>query len=204
MTKTCSKCSMNKPHSAFKLFRRSSDGLAAWCIVCHATASREHYLQNKAARNETARAWAAANPEKARKASNDYHHRNKADRAQRAKEWGERNKDLRRATTAKRKAALLMATPAWADMAAIADVYKLAVRVQKESGIRMHVDHVVPLQSKYVCGLHIAANLRVLPGAENESKKNRFWPDMPTIERAYAQGKLFAPEIVKPEQGALV
>jgi hypothetical protein len=41
------------------------------------------------------------------------------------------------------------------------------------------VDHIVPLQSDIVCGLHNEFNLTVITKKANSEKRNYFWPDMP-------------------------
>ena len=66
------------------------------------------------------------------------------------------------------------ATPKWANLEAIREIYAFASAVPG-----VHVDHIVPLNSKIVCGLHCEANLQLLPAHANMSKGNRFWPDMP-------------------------
>jgi hypothetical protein len=53
-------------------------------------------------------------------------------------------------------------------------------RLREEvTGQKWEVDHIVPLQSPLVCGLHNEFNLRVITRFENRSKNNRHWPDMP-------------------------
>ena len=72
-----------------------------------------------------------------------------------------------------------MATPPWADVDAIRAVYGLAAEATCKTGKQHHVDHIVPLQSRLVCGLHVPANLQVIPREKNQAKGNRWWPDMP-------------------------
>lgn len=59
------------------------------------------------------------------------------------------------------------------------EVYELAVIRTSMTGILHEVDHIVPLTSAVVCGLHNEHNLRVLSASMNRSKGNRYWPDMP-------------------------
>lgn len=76
----------------------------------------------------------------------------------------------------RRRADLLRATPRWADEDAIYRFYSDATEQTTATGIRHEVDHIVPLHSRKVCGLHTEANLRVIPKRENASKGNRWWP----------------------------
>ena len=79
-----------------------------------------------------------------------------------------------RAESANRRARQLQATPAWADRAAIRAVYVMALDKERRTGIRQHVDHVIPLRGRIVSGLHVAENLQVLPARANVAKGNRF------------------------------
>lgn len=82
----------------------------------------------------------------------------------------------------KRKAQQKTSIPAWfseLDRFVMAEAAALCLLREHATGFKWHMDHVVPLQSNLVCGLHIAANIAVIPAAVNRSKKNRYWPNMP-------------------------
>jgi len=147
--------------------RKSAVRGAAWYVV-----NKEHvkalaaarYIANKAVILARNLAWSKENPEKRRAidtACKKLHPENG------------------RANTAKRRAKKLQATPAWADEFIIGEAYALALLRTKMLGFAWHVDHIVPLRSKMVCGLHVHTNLQVIPAAHNMSKGNRSWPDMP-------------------------
>ena len=90
------------------------------------------------------------------------------------KKWRQENKGRSQANVRNRQARKLMATPAWANLEAIARHYANAVYLTEFSGHLHHVDHIIPLQGKTVCGLHVENNLRAIPHFLNTRKGNKF------------------------------
>lgn len=41
------------------------------------------------------------------------------------------------------------------------------------TGIEWHVDHIIPLKGREICGLHLWTNLRLIPKLENLRKGNK-------------------------------
>lgn len=93
------------------------------------------------------------------------------------KKYREANPGWMSAQCAKRRAKKLNATPSWLsedDFWWIEEVYHLAKVRSDCTGIKWVVDHIVPLQGKKVCGLHVPWNLQVITSVENSIKGNRF------------------------------
>lgn len=95
-----------------------------------------------------------------------------------ASRWQKNNKGKVNANTALRHAAKMQRKPKWLtkeDKLKIKCMYQVAAMYNKESDIKWHVDHIVPLQGESVSGLHVPWNLRVIPAVENIRKNNRFY-----------------------------
>ena len=71
---------------------------------------------------------------------------------------------------------------AWPEWCATDPAYHDIVaewRRQRRRGRDVVIDHIVPLCSSLVCGLHVPWNLRIITAAENAKKSNKWWPGCP-------------------------
>lgn len=84
------------------------------------------------------------------------------------------SKNMRRNILYFRKMAL--ATPKWVDYDKICVICKES-KERRKNGELVNVDHIVPLNHNYVCGLHCEDNLQIITEKENERKNNHYWPD---------------------------
>lgn len=90
------------------------------------------------------------------------------------------NKALANYRLSRYRAAKRMATPTWSnwlDALLVKEQYIIAETLSVVTGIPHQVDHIIPLVSNKVCGLHTVLNLQVITAKENQSKNNRIWPN---------------------------
>jgi hypothetical protein len=73
--------------------------------------------------------------------------------------------------------------PAWVDKEAILAIYREARRLSKSS-MKYHVDHIVPINAKGVCGLHVPWNLQIITAGQNLAKNNKLDKDCHTLQAA--------------------
>ncbi len=173
--------------------------------------SRKWYAENKDRRLAVGKTWIENNKEKRQSKSKEYRDKNRESINGKIKEWAIKNKDKvaqkvrkwqennrgkcraarinygkkypekERALAALYQARKIQAMPRWASKDEILKFYKMSAALSKSTGIRHHVDHIVPLRSKYVCGLHCEFNLQILTDTENCKKSNKFTPGAEVI-----------------------
>ena len=68
------------------------------------------------------------------------------------------------------------ATPPWVtykQKTEMRELYKISITMTQTTGVQYVVDHIIPLRSDLVCGLHVPWNLRVITQEENLRKSNK-------------------------------
>lgn len=207
--KTCARCKISKEFSCFGKGKNYKDGMWPYCKQCTNERAQAYRESNPEKVKESGRLSRRKNPEriaeskrryrennqekvkKARKLAYDknrdvelsvareYKLRNKDELAKKAAKRLKDNPHLNRFFRSQRRAAEKNAKPLWHDSKAVKALHIEAVRRKQETGEEWHVDHIVPLTSDLVCGLHWHGNMQLLPASVNQSKSNRHWPDMP-------------------------
>jgi len=95
----------------------------------------------------------------------------------RCRDYRLRNKATYHEHAAARRARKLQATPGWDQELTrqrFLELSRQAKQLYKDTGVVYHIDHIIPLKSSVVCGLHVHNNLQLLPASANISKGNKF------------------------------
>jgi len=151
--------------------------------------NKKNYLENKQEAKDRSKAWKKDNrervnelnrknydAEKRREYSAVYRKENKDKRSTYNKEWLKERPGWANAYAAKRRDAVRKAALSCAsqkDLEEIKGIYALAKKMTELTGQPHHVDHVVPIKGKSVCGLHVPWNLQVITATENLKKSNK-------------------------------
>lgn len=177
ITKICTKCGIEKIVNCFYERKTGKHGVRNDCKDCNNKNSKLYQRVNKNVLIDRKHIKYEKEKEQIAIKRKHYYAENKSKILAHKKVYRQKYPDKINAKVAARKAQKLKATPSWADKECIADLYKLAA-IFNSTGINIHVDHIVPLKSKTVCGLHCESNLQLLSASDNISKGNRYWPDM--------------------------
>lgn len=200
-TKVCTKCGLDLPVSRFNKANWIASGLRSDCKDCYKITKKAHWDRKglevcpNAPRRRALKLQKQIGLRTCVKCSNllpatdeffssrpgwmDTTCRDCA--RSRSKSWAEDNPEKAKVTAyascARRYASKRNRTPNWLNddqRAAIREIYRSCKDVSRLTGKKHHVDHVVPLVGKTVCGLHVPWNLQILTEHEN-CTKSRKW-----------------------------
>lgn len=139
-------------------------------------ANAEYRSRNQVAISERRKANYHRVSEKARHRAAKWYAENRDRALAQCADWASRNpsvvKAARHKYKAKRRAAYEIRLSDFDDFA-VKEACDLAARRERALGGKWHVDHMVPLFARNVCGLHVAANLAVIPASVNVRKQNK-------------------------------
>lgn len=176
---SCPAC--RKEYHQAQYFKRKDEILERnrrW-VIANPEQNRKRQREWRKANRDVSRAWVELNYEKTVEYARQWRDANRAKVREYHREWAQRNPEKITAKTVRRDAKKIQATPSWANVDHIIGIYELCGLFRK-IGVKLEVDHIVPLRSTLVCGLHVEYNLQLMPARDNVRKGNRWWPDMPT------------------------
>ena len=162
--KRCTKCCQNKPEEEFIKDKRIKSGKESRCKECDKIKSKRVYNKRKKAHLAKCKIYSKTDKSK------------ESNRA-RSKKWNKDNPAKNSARTMLYYARKIKATPKWITKEQLKEIELIYIESQKktkETGIKHHVDHIIPLRGENVCGLHVPWNLQVLTAEENCIKNNKF------------------------------
>ena len=158
--RVCNVCMTEKPRSEFS---NRADRVTGKSAICKSCSNLKGVKYHEAHKEERARYKAEA------------YNKDKDKYSARVKLYRKNNPGKTQAIQAANRAAIKRATPKWYEKAKVEQIYKSATELRAK-GISVHVDHVIPLKGKLVCGLHCYDNLQILDAIENIKKGNKYTP----------------------------
>lgn len=166
----CKTCGDTKPIFDFYM-HKSTGNPRAHCKACIYQMQRDYAKRKpeivKASAAKSSKEYRKRHPEKVSEQFSTWREARKEDLNKRTAEWRKANHGAVNHYKAKRRALSRLATPSWANVAEIKEIYAEA----KAKGLV--VDHCIPLRGKDVCGLHVEYNLQLMTRHENAKKYNK-------------------------------
>lgn len=161
-------------HRAYREKHKEKDRLhRAKYAISHKEEIQANLDKTVEARKEYHRLYTIRNRDKRRQKNLDNKEQNKINK----RDWDLKNKDKNNANVSKRnftKQACSSSLFTKENIKEIKNIYKQSSDLQRDTGTKHNVDHIIPLQHRDVCGLHVPWNLQVLTKDENLCKTNSF------------------------------
>lgn len=184
--KECYSCKEQKSEEQFRVTKGS---LFSYCKCCESI-KRKAYRKNNIDRyreldkkryrehsekiKEKNKLWADKNKDIRSQYNRERYQKDPQKQRELKKQYRKYNKSMIYYLNGTRRAQLRLAMPKWVNRKEIKSIYQHSYSVSITTGIRHHVDHIIPLKGKLVSGLHVPWNLQVIPWKENLTKGSKY------------------------------
>lgn len=143
------------------------------------TYMRKYYETNKDKFQEYGKTRYDANKEQIKANSKRWQNENPEKTKKSRKKWRKQNLAKCGALAAKRRSSELKATPPWLTNEHFLEIEQFYIDAKELQWLSdptdpFEIDHIIPLQGKNVCGLHVPWNLQIIPTSKNRSKSNKY------------------------------
>lgn len=146
--KKCKQCLEFKDLIQFHKAPRTRDGLRSTCKTCAILISKQWQIKNRDKTNLKNSIWRLDNKEAVKSYKRKHHLKNPH-------------------SSKMRRGAIMTASLGFFFKAELEEIYRNCPK-------GYHVDHIIPLKGKSVCGLHVPWNLQYLPAIDNLRKGNSY------------------------------
>lgn len=180
--KACSSCKIVLDFCEFYKSNTTKSGYQSSCKSCSKTRNKSDYMKNYREANKeqhelSNREYYKLHKQRLNNESRQYYIENKEHLREKGNQHYLENKVMYLLYSKSRKKHIDRATPLWLsdqDYSQIVQIYQERKRLTEETGNVYHVDHILPLRGKLVCGLHVPSNLQIILASENLKKGSAF------------------------------
>lgn len=160
--KACKVCGVVKLAAEFHRRRANKDGRQRLCKLCHHAANIKWLRDNHDELRPKLKAYHA-----------EHYLKNKVHWKLYGRKYYNENYSKFYEKMVRRQMIKRKALPTWVNKIALNKIYIRAAK-RRMNGEDVQIDHIVPLQHKLVCGLHVHYNLRIISRLKNIKKSNYF------------------------------
>lgn len=174
--KECKECECSKDIVEFNKDYSAADGYKNSCRECSSKKRKVYREKNDQVIKHKKREDYRINKEQILRKKREQYALEPQPIRDRQNRYGKNNKAKRVASVNNRRNRIKRSQPKWTSeyKSEMEELHNMRLKLENTTGIKYHLDHIIPLTNSQVSGLDVPWNIQVLSASENTSKNNQF------------------------------